>query len=609
MSTNPLHALIDQLGLYIRAVWRCHHASTKEEKEQALQAWRTFMEPFWSTHRIPREAIRGMADPALSWCVRRGFGGQDYTGTVEHAVELITRLAMITAPCAMPSVYANEEDAQQVWRPQGELLMAALASQDALRRLAALTGDEWKGDVRMPWDNDSQRPGPPPDTVGGPSAPTKPSTSNDNRIDTRPDGPSPPEPLIEAAMRDVPRSLADMDNTTEYYAPTPAPGQRIVLHHCLVRALGAKHRHGKAAAAWAIHRLVERGMLTARWGSSETPSVQSRDGTWHGGDRYEVRDLNYSLIESTPSLWDWWNEITNSVLPAEESPGAVEDLPPYKLEQQAWWTPLPHTKGVRSEELLSLAGELDVVLLTATEIELDAVLRRMQPYPRRQVVLQGFDEQETYFLGKFGACVAAATKCRMGSLDAGGAILATQHAQRVWLPRAIVMVGVAMGRDPQKQKIGDALVASQVISYEPQRVGDRRTVNRGPITPANPTLLNRFEIVPHWSFLRPDGSKCKREVGPLLSGEKLVDEPSFKASLFDRYPQALGGDMEGVGLAAAAVRHGMPWVLVKAICDWADGKKHNTHQPLAAAAAVSLVHHVLSQTDVLHGLRKPDASG
>src|SRR5205823_7702372 len=102
--------------------------------------------------------------------------------------------------------------------------------------------------------------------------------------------------------------------------------------------------------------------------------------------------------------------------------------------------------------------------------------------------------------------------------------------------------------------------------------------------------------------------RCKREVGPILSGEKLVDDPVFKADLFSRYPQAIGGEMKGVGLAAAAVRHGVPWILVKAICDWADGKKHKKHQPLAAAAAVSLVHHVLLQADVLHGLQKPAQS-
>jgi hypothetical protein len=148
------------------------------------------------------------------------------------------------------------------------------------------------------------------------------------------------------------------------------------------------------------------------------------------------------------------------------------------------------------------------------------------------------------------------------------------------------------------------LIASQIISYEPQRVSEDQVVSRGPIPPVNATLLNRFENASNWSFQRPDGSRCERQAGPLLSGEKLIDNPLFKAELFRRFPQAIGGEMEGVGLAAAALRDGVPWILVKAICDWADGEKHNKHQPLAAASAVSLTQHVLSQTDVLHGLAK-----
>jgi len=286
----------------------------------------------------------------------------------------------------------------------------------------------------------------------------------------------------------------------------------------------------------------------------------------------------------------------------------IEDLSPYKVEAQPWYTPLPQTKELRSDEMVSLADKIDIVLLTATVPELEAVLRLLDPYPRRGTVLQRFVEQETYYLGKFGAYLTAVTKCRMGSLDSGAAALATQHAQRVWRPRAFVMAGIALGKDPIKQKIADVLIASQIISYEPQRIGEKQTIPRGPITPSNTTLLNRFENVLNWSFHRPDGSRCECHVGPLLSGEKLVDDPTFKASLFSHHPQAIGGEMEGVGLAAAAVRHGVPWILVKAICDWGDGKKHKKHQPLAAAAAVSLVHHVLSQIDVLHGLAKPNRS-
>jgi nucleoside phosphorylase len=189
--------------------------------------------------------------------------------------------------------------------------------------------------------------------------------------------------------------------------------------------------------------------------------------------------------------------------------------------------------------LVALAGEIDIVLITATDPEVEAVLQRLESYPRRRAILKGFVEQETYYLGRFGSCLAAVTKCRMGSMDSGAATLATQHAQRVWRPKAVVMVGIALGKDPVKQKIADVLVASQVISYEPQRVGDKQVIPRGPITPTSPTLLNRFENVPHWSFSRPDGSMCQRHVGPLLSGEKLVDDPALKAELFDRYPRGI----------------------------------------------------------------------
>ncbi len=58
--------------------------------------------------------------------------------------------------------------------------------------------------------------------------------------------------------------------------------------------------------------------------------------------------------------------------------------------------------------------------------------------------------------------------------------------------------------------------------------------------------------------------------------------------------------MEGIGFCSAANSLQKPWILIKAICDWADGKKNDKHQPLAAAAAVSLVHYVLSQKTILN---------
>jgi nucleoside phosphorylase len=112
-----------------------------------------------------------------------------------------------------------------------------------------------------------------------------------------------------------------------------------------------------------------------------------------------------------------------------------------------------------------------------------------------------------------------------------------------------------------------------------------------------------FEQAYEWEFNRPDGSACKLIPGPILSGDKLVDNPEFKADLFRRFPHAKGGEMEGVGFCAAANSLQKPWVLIKAICDWADGKKSDNYQPLAAAAAASLVHHVLLQKTILNSFR------
>lgn len=104
--------------------------------------------------------------------------------------------------------------------------------------------------------------------------------------------------------------------------------------------------------------------------------------------------------------------------------------------------------------------------------------------------------------------------------------------------------------------------------------------------------------------MRPDGSMCKLIIGPILSGEKLVDDPTFKAMLFRNFPAAVGGEMEGAGLCAASGRVGTAWILIKSICDWGDGKKHKQHQALAAAAAASLVHFVLFQKTVLSSIEK-----
>jgi hypothetical protein len=44
------------------------------------------------------------------------------------------------------------------------------------------------------------------------------------------------------------------------------------------------------------------------------------------------------------------------------------------------------------------------------------------------------------------------------------------------------------------------------------------------------------------------------------------------------FPNAIGGEMEGRGLADAATEHKCDWLLLKAICDWGMGKNADRAQ-------------------------------
>jgi nucleoside phosphorylase len=302
-----------------------------------------------------------------------------------------------------------------------------------------------------------------------------------------------------------------------------------------------------------------------------------------------------------------WNE---AQLPeASSKPSGLdgmEDKFDFILEEQKWFVKeLPRSIEVNRDQIRDIRDTIDVVLFTVNDREFRAVMHLLKAYPGRSRVLRFYEGSGTYYIGRFGQFNTAVTRCRMGSIEANSVRAIAPDAFRLWHPRAMVMVGVAFGKDPAKQKIGDVLVASQVISYEPQRVGRDQIVMRGAHTPSTSVLLNRFENNPRWRFLRPDGKRCSIIVGPVLSGEKLVDDPDYHRQLFRSFPQAVGGEMEGAGLAAAATDLHAVWILAKAICDWGDGKKNDKFQPLAAASAASLVHNVLSQKTVLSSIPKP----
>lgn len=237
------------------------------------------------------------------------------------------------------------------------------------------------------------------------------------------------------------------------------------------------------------------------------------------------------------------------------------------------------------------AGRPRLLLLTATQVETKCVLDTFAHVlgPRDKPL---FGEHTTYFrLGEAHGCDVYLAQSEAGSSGPGGSILTAYDAFRFLDPALVVMVGIAFGAKPAEQRVGDILVSRQVVAYESQRVGGPGTphllVPRGDRVSASPRLLDRCRTVDI------DWHLSTVHFGLLLSGEKLIDSADYLDQVAARFGhEAVGGEMEGAGLYAAAYRQRKEWIVVKAISDWADGKKHERkaeRQQLAATRAAQFV--------------------
>ncbi len=173
------------------------------------------------------------------------------------------------------------------------------------------------------------------------------------------------------------------------------------------------------------------------------------------------------------------------------------------------------------------------------------------------------------------------TQCEMGTSGVDASQQAITYAIRDLKPGQIIMVGIAFGVDEEKQNIGDVLVSKRLTLYELQKIDkEDKVVLRGSKPDCSSHLLGLFR------YLESDSDfKIPLRIGPILSGEKLIDNLDYRESLKALESEAIGGEMEGTGLYTACQSAKVDWILVKGICDWADGNKSEDKEARQALAA------------------------
>lgn len=206
-------------------------------------------------------------------------------------------------------------------------------------------------------------------------------------------------------------------------------------------------------------------------------------------------------------------------------------------------------------------------------------------------------------LGTHGAMKIMHVICEMGAGGIGAAQQRTIDAISHCHPAAVIAVGIAFGTDETKQQIGDVLIATQIQDYELARLNENGSIiPRGAVASASDPLLNRLRNTNEIEKRNNNGWPHVR-FGLVLSGQKLIDNLDFRESLKSLFPQAIGGEMESIGVCTSAAAAKVDWIVIKGICDWGHNKNNEQKeawQRLAARNAVIVLKAAIDSGPIYH---------
>lgn len=237
-------------------------------------------------------------------------------------------------------------------------------------------------------------------------------------------------------------------------------------------------------------------------------------------------------------------------------------------------------------------------LIYVTDIE-EKFVKTM--YPWEEMSIEG-DAQKYYRATTDGGkSIYAARQDEMGMTAAA---TLTMKLIDHFRPRYVIMPGIAAGamdEDSNVQEYGDVLLASKVWNYSNGKYvpKERASIIFGEIgfqprptcVTMPPELLAYLEKAVHC-----EQNQCYVHFGELTSGSAVVAIRSVMNALATILPNTKGLEMEGYGVAYAASHATEPQpyaIIAKSICDFANDRKSDKYQRLAAYTSCEFVRMML----------------
>ncbi len=291
--------------------------------------------------------------------------------------------------------------------------------------------------------------------------------------------------------------------------------------------------------------------------------------------------LFVELDEEYPELAQMWDELRTEL----ERQGFIEQS--NKVGEK---TKIEQFKFLNEVSMPDANPKAVILIVTVATVESQAVMKVFQEATGNHSQPVSIGDRIYQDLGEVNGARVFMAVSEMGAGGPGGSQQTVQKGITALRPSAVIMVGIAFGLNEQKQAIGDVLVAKQLWLYDLRRIGKDQIIPRGDKPHASTKLINRFQN----AYLHWKGAKV--HFGLVLTGAALVDNVDYRDQLKQFELEAIGGEMEGEGLYVVCQDAHVDWILVKAICDWADGNKaqdKDERQQLAADNAAQFVFQAL----------------
>ena len=226
---------------------------------------------------------------------------------------------------------------------------------------------------------------------------------------------------------------------------------------------------------------------------------------------------------------------------------------------------------------------IDFGIVTAIECERKALLDRLENVDRVRGTPPDIRDYWRAQLTTPNRTVyqLAVVQCtQAGNSDAGQA---SKDLILRWEPSRLFMVGVAGGFPRGDAKIGDVVVATEIVEYDYKRFHDNDWNARPRHHRCCPTLLAKLTSLPVWNaqdvpippgYMQEGWLPKMQKPGPIAAGNALFADERARDRLLELQQDLIAVEMESEGLAVAAWQRDppVPFFVIRGICDLADAK-------------------------------------